>query len=89
MNQSNIAKVTHKSKSLVSGVIAGKIESPEKDTIFALLNFENKTLPEMLQDELFLEMCDVCVAKARNVKVREYAVLMKHVAIRVYKKNGK
>lgn len=89
MKQTETARVMHKSKSTINKIVNGKIESTDKDLVMSLINFESKTLPEMISDELFLELCDVGIAKARNVKVREFASLLKHMSIRIYKMKGK
>ena len=80
MNNSEAAKLLGVSRSLVSRVKTGKIKSPQAKIILATLDIE-KQLLDCMKSDLFIELCDVGISKAKNIDVRRFASLMQSWAL--------
>ncbi len=92
MKQTDIAKQTGVSRSMVNKVMQGKYNHKTKDNvvekIFLLSNFETEFLPQVFGSNLFLEICETAVEKSRKREVREFAAVLKHAALSMQKKNN-
>jgi len=86
LKKTQIAKISGVSKSYVSKVISGEINSSKAELIKILLELKQEDFYPLIADEIFLELCNVAIMRAKNIEVRKRAVLLHEMAIKLMEK---
>lgn len=88
MNITEIAKRIKKSPSYVYKTLQGKNNGKDIEKITLLLNFEERTLPDLFLNDCFLELCETAIMKSKNLKTKEFAAYCKQLHLFMKGKNA-
>ena len=86
LKKAQVAKIEGVSTSYVYKVSKGEIKGPKAERIIELLALKEEDFYPLFADEIFLELCNTAIMRAKNIEVRKRAALLYEMAIKLMEK---